>query len=285
LGGRVGVACNATGFAGGGGLAPGVYDSNEVSAAIKQMLGSTITSALGYSLVYNTLDNNKDPSRGVVASLSQDIAGLGGDSNYLRSSVDARSYTPLGGDYVGMIRGQGGYVVSTGNNGTSGSGLRILDQFFKGPELVRGFQPSGIGPRDLGSQFQDALGGAMYWGATAEVQFPLSFLPKELGIKAGIFADAGSLWGYKGGTNFNGVNAPYDNVNHICPTGTTGPNGGGGQKVDVCLADSSSVRTSTGVSLIWTSPFGPIRFDFAKALTKESYDKTQFFRFSGGTNF
>jgi outer membrane protein insertion porin family len=282
------TACNQTGFLGGGGLAAGVYDSNEVSAAIKQMLGSTITSSLGYSLIYNTLDNNKDPSRGVVASLSQDFAGIGGDSNYLRSSVDARSYTPLGGDYVGMIHGQGGYVLSTGNNGTSGSGLRILDQFFKGPELVRGFQPSGIGPRDLGSQFQDALGGAMYWGATAEVQFPLSFLPKELGIKAGIFADAGSLWGYKGGTNFNGVNAPYSGdpgAAHSCPTGTTGPKGTNANPVDVCLADSGSIRSSTGVSLIWTSPFGPIRFDFAKALTKESYDKTQFFRFSGGTNF
>src|SRR3984893_2197148 len=256
-------------------------DPNEVSAAIKQMLGSTLTSSIGYSLVYNTLDNNKDPSRGIVATLNQDFAGVGGDSNYLRNSLDARMYTPLGGDYGGMIRGQGGYVVSIGSNG--GNGLRILDQFFKGPELVRGFQPSGIGPRDLGSTFQDALGGAMYWGATAEVQFPLSFLPKELGIKAGIFADAGSLWGYKGGTNFNGVGNPYGSVlpQVPCPTGTTGPK----ENVSVCVADSNSVRTSTGVSLIWTSPFGPIRFDFAKALTKESYDKTQFFRFSGGTNF
>jgi outer membrane protein insertion porin family len=277
------TACNSVGYV--GILGTGPFDANEVSAAIKQALGSTVTSALGYSLVYNTLDNNKDPTRGFVVNLSQDFAGLGGESNYLRSSVDGRIYTPLGGDYVGMLRAQGGYVVSTGSNGTSGSGLRILDQFYKGPELVRGFQPSGIGPRDLGSTFSDSLGGSMYWGATAEVQFPLSFLPKELGIRAGIFADAGSLWGYKGGTNFTGVNAPYDGVNHICPTGTTGPKGTVANPVDVCLADSSAIRSSTGVSLIWTSPFGPIRFDFAKALTKEPYDKTQFFRFSGGTNF
>jgi outer membrane protein insertion porin family len=275
-------------FTGGGGLAGlplgSGYDANEVSAAIKQALGSTITSAIGYSLVYNTLDNNKDPTTGLMVNLSQDFAGLGGESNYLRSSMDGRIYRPLGGDYVGMLRAQGGYIVSTGSNGTSGGNLRILDQFFKGPELVRGFQPSGIGPRDLGSQFTDALGGSMYWGATAEVQFPLSFMPKELGIKAAIFADAGSLWGYKGGTTFNApANTPYGSgVGQIpCPTGTTGPK----NNVDVCLADSNSIRTSTGVSLIWSSPFGPIRFDFAKALTKESYDKTQFFRFSGGTSF
>jgi outer membrane protein insertion porin family len=263
----------------------GPGDPNEVSAAIKQMLGTTLTSSIGYSLVYNTLDNNKDPSRGVMVNLSQDFAGLGGDSNYLRNSVDGRIYTPLGGDYVGLLRGQAGYVAATGSNG--GGGLRILDQFFKGPELVRGFQPSGIGPRDLGSTFQDALGGAMYWGATAEVQFPLSFMPKELGLKAGIFADAGSLWGYKGGSSFAGIGNPYDGSDaaHTCPTGTTGPKGSAANPVSVCVADSSSIRSSTGVSLIWTSPFGPIRFDFAKALTKESYDKTQFFRFSGGTNF
>jgi len=267
-------------------IGPGAHDPNEVSAAIKQALGTAITSAIGYSLIYNTLDNNKDPTTGLFVNLSQDFAGLGGDSNYLRTSADGRFYRPLGGDYVGMLRAQGGYVLSTGNNGTNGNGqLRILDQFFKGPELVRGFQPSGFGPRDLGSQFTDALGGSMYWGTTAEIQFPLSFLPKELGIKAAIFADAGSLWGYKGGTNFTGAAAPYDGVTHICPAGTTGLKGTVANPVDVCLADSGSIRSSTGVSLIWTSPFGPIRFDFAKALTKESYDKTQFFRFSGGTNF
>jgi outer membrane protein insertion porin family len=51
------------------------------------------------------------------------------------------------------------------------------------------------------------------------------------------------------------------------------------------LADSNSIRTSAGVSLIWQSPFGPLRFDFAQALMKEKYDKTQFFRFGGGTSF
>jgi outer membrane protein insertion porin family len=216
----------------------------------------------------------------MFVNLSQDFAGLGGDSNYLRSSADGRIYTPLGGDYVGMLRAQGGYVLSTGNNGAAGNQLRILDGFFKGPELVRGFQPSGIGPRDLGSQFSDALGGSMFWGATAELQFPLSFLPKELGIKAALFADAGSLWGYKSGTTFTAV-PPYDGITHSCPAGTTGPT----TNVDVCVADSNKIRSSTGVSLIWTSPFGPIRFDFAKALTKEPYDKTQFFRFSGGSTF
>lgn len=274
-------------FTGGGGLPglpPGsVYNPNEVSAAILQALGKTITSSVGYTLAWNSLDNNKDPTTGSYIAFNQDFAGLGGDTNYLRSSIEARHYTPLGGDFVGMVKGSAGYIAST-----NGKDLNILDGFFKGPELVRGFEPSGIGPRDIGSNFKDALGGSQYWSATAELQFPLSFLPKDLGLKAAIFADAGSLWGYKGSTTlanaYGGtITPPYNNGGLSCPsnankTGQTNP-------AFVCVADDNIIRSSAGVSLIWSSPFGPIRFDFAQALTKASYDKTQFFRFTGGTQF
>ncbi len=196
---------------GGGGLAPGVaYDPNEISAALKQALGKATTSAGGYTLAYNTLDDNKNPTTGLLITFSQDLAGLGGDTNYLKSAVEARYYRPLGGDFVGMLRGSAGYVAPWGSQN-----LRILDGFFKGPELVRGFQPNGIGPRDLGSQYTDAMGGQQFWSTTAELQFPLSFLPKDFGLKAGVFADAGSLWGYHGVTNITGINAPYGNPNAI----------------------------------------------------------------------
>ncbi len=253
-----------------------VYDANEVSSAIKQALGKTLTSSAGYTLTWNSLDNNKDPSLGNYVTFSQDFAGLGGDVSYLRSSVEARTYKPLWGDVVGMLKGSAGYIAATG-----GKQLNILDGFFKGPELVRGFEPAGIGPRDLGSGFQDALGGSQYWSATAELQFPLTFLPKDLGMKAAIFADAGSLWGYKGNTTLTQFGVPYGPGNP-CPTGTNKtPNTGS----SICVADDNTIRSSAGVSLIWSSPFGPIRFDFAQAITKASYDKTQFFRFTGGTQF
>ena len=53
----------------------------------------------------------------------------------------------------------------------------------------------------------------------------------------------------------------------------------------VCLADSSSVRASAGVSLLWNSPLGPLRLDIAKALKKESYDNEQLIRFGASTKF
>jgi outer membrane protein insertion porin family len=253
------------------------YNANEVSAAIKQALGTTLTSSVGYTLSYNSLDNNKDPTMGTLLTLNQDFAGVGGDAHYLRSSVEGRIYKPIVGDYVFMLKGSAGYITPLGG----GDKLNILDGFFKGPEIVRGFEPSGIGPRDIGSPFRDALGGSQYWSASAELQFPLTFMPKDLGIKAAIFADAGSLWGYKGDTNLTRFGTPYNNGGLDCPTAankTHGPS-------SICVADSDSVRSSVGVSLIWSSPFGPLRFDFAKAITKEPWDRTQFFRFSGGTQF
>jgi outer membrane protein insertion porin family len=152
--------------------------------------------------------------------------------------------------------------------------LRVLDGFFKGPELVRGFQTSGIGPRDMTRHTaKDPLGASVYAGASVEVQFPLFFLPKEFGMRGAVFADAGTAFDYAGKTNFHGYNAPGGCAKNSKLTG------------DLCLADDASLRSSVGASLLWTSPLGPLRFDFAYALTKEDYDRTQFFRFSGGGRF
>ncbi len=114
------------------------------------------------------------------------------------------------------------------------------------------------------------------------MQFPLSFLPKDLGLRAAIFADAGSLYDYNGPTVFPGV-AGWDAANSIVDCTKSGyatKNAAG-----ICVADDNKVRSSVGASLIWNSPFGPLRFDYAWALSKANYDDIQEFRFSGGTRF
>lgn len=254
---------------------------NDVSWALLEINNESIlTSAVGYTLSYNMLDNNKNPSNGYLLELKQDFAGLGGDTNYIRTTFDARYYMPVVGDAVVLFRGQAGNVSSWGNED-----LRITDNFFKGPDLVRGFAPNGIGPRDLASgQFgedMDALGGTMFWGATAELQFPLSFLPKDFGLKFAVFADAGSLWDYQGNTTFRNINGWEDNLVDCSALRSSSTQG----FANVCVADSDLIRSSAGISLIWQSPFGPLRFDYAWALTKEWYDEVQEFRFSGGTSF
>ena len=49
--------------------------------------------------------------------------------------------------------------------------------------------------------------------------------------------------------------------------------------------DTAMPRVAVGGSIIWDSPFGPLRFDLAYPLLKQPYDRTQFFQFGGGTRF
>jgi outer membrane protein insertion porin family len=239
-----------------------------VSNAILESVFSTIlTSQIGYSLVYNSLDNNKDPTSGIYASFSQDVAGLGGDSKFVKTAAEVRYYRPLTGDLVGMVKGSAGNVFAYG-----GESLRFLDHFNNSHTLVRGFATQGFGAQDINTFLtngMNTLGGTTYWAATAELQFPLWFMPKEIGIKSALFVDVGSLYNYEG------------NLNIPNPPGTTNSNCG----VPVCLFDDSSIRASAGVSLIWQSPFGPLRFDLGFPIAKGPYDRTQVFRFGGGAKF
>ncbi len=61
---------------------------------------------------------------------------------------------------------------------------------------------AGYGPRDLNTN--SALGGQTYWATTAEIRFPIPFVPDDLGIQGAVFADAGSLFGAGAGAK----NAP-----------------------------------------------------------------------------
>ena len=155
---------------------------------------------LGYTVAYNTLDNNRNPTAGLYAEFKQDFAGVGGDVNFIRSTADARSYYEMFSDVVAVLHLQGGHIAGWG-----GKDLRMLDHFQMGPNLVRGFAPSGIGPRDMtpGTNAGSAGRHACIWGASLEAQAPFSFLPKDAGLKGAVFADAGSLWDYKGPTSWN----------------------------------------------------------------------------------
>jgi outer membrane protein insertion porin family len=217
--------------------------------------GTMFESSVGYGFLYSTLDNQIDPRDGIYARFTQDVAGVGGDVRFLRSVADARYYQELiyGTDIVGMARIQGGNIVGLGED------VQTIDNFFKGGETIRGFSSYGFGARymDPGSEADGIpLGGKNYLAATAEIQFPLPVLPSDFGLRGAVFADAGTLFDID------------------APSGLSGT-----------IQDDASIRSSVGASVLWASPFGLLRGDFAYALTKESYDKTQIFRFSAGTQF
>jgi outer membrane protein insertion porin family len=247
------------------------FADGEASTAVKKELaaGAVFVSAPGYTLSYNTLDNNRAPTNGLIVEFKQDMAGAGGDVRNLKTTIDARLYNEIFPDVVGMVRVQGGYATGWG-----GQDLRMLDHFQGGPNMVRGFAPAGFGPRDLAqvnlcnqlgagvctNAEADALGGSMYWAASTEVQTPMPFAPKDFGMKLAWFADAGQLMDYRGPTTYL-------------------------DQLAVANSGNGNVRSSVGMGLLWDSPFGPLRFDLAYALTKEPYDHTQVFRFGGGTKF
>lgn len=217
------------------------------STAVKEAgeRGETLTSMVGYVLSYDRRDRPQRPTDGYYLFVGQDFAGLGGDVTYIRTTAGANFYYPITESVVASLSGEGGYIHGLGQD------VYLNDRFDVGGQNFRGFEDAGIGPRD--SLTGDSLGGNIYAIGTAEVSFPLG-LPEEYGIRASVFSDFGTL---------------YD----VDATGATS------------VLDDPSLRLSVGAGISWDSPFGPIRVDFAKALLKESYDKTQVFRFSFGTKF
>ena len=220
------------------------------SVAILAAAGTSNTSLVGYAINYDTLDSPIEPTSGVRATFAQDLAGLGGDVYFLRTSVKGEYYYSLFDGVVGLLGGSAGYTT-----GWNGEDVRILDRFFKGGESFRGFERSGIGPRDVANANQDAVGGQAFAIGTAEVTFPVG-LPEEFGVRGAVFTDVGTL--------FDSPSAP---------AGT------------VIKGSDAALRASVGVGILWKSPLGPVRFDLAEAILKESYDKTELFRFSIGTRF
>lgn len=224
------------------------------SSALCDQVGSYINSAVGYTLQMNYTNDPVRPTRGWAGSLRQDLAGLGGDVNYVKTEADASWYYGFTPNWVVSLQGSTGYI-----SGWNGDPIRINDRFFKGGNSFRGFETAGMGPRDLNTT--DALGGNFYAIGTVELTLP-NYLPEQYGIKTSLFADVGTL----------GV---LDDRYKLTTTGTTNAN----------IADELSLRASAGVSIHWKSPMGPIRFDISKVLSKEDYDKTESFRFSTSTQF
>ena len=244
-----------------------IYDVNTnaasgsvASLAIRQAEGVYITSLVGTSLTYDKRNHPKNPNSGYFLTGSADLAGVGGDVQYIRFLGEGRYYYPLTDKITFVSRVTGGYI-----QGWGGDEVRLIDVFYKGGETIRGFNKAGYGPRDLSTM--NALGGSTFWAATAEVRFPLPFVPEDIGLRGAFFADAGSLFG---------VSKTVSNLSGTVDTLT-------GNKFTV--ADSGKVRVSAGTSLIWDSPLGPLRADFGWALMKESYDAEQIFRFGASTKF
>jgi outer membrane protein insertion porin family len=213
--------------------------------------GNSLASLVGYTLFLDRRNDPIHPTGGFSARLSQDFAGVGGDVRYLKTEFSGAVYHGFTPEYVLSFTLKGGYIQSWG-----GDQVRINDRFFEGGDSFPGFQIAGIGPRDTNPNFQEALGGNLYSIGSLELSLP-NHLPEQYGIRTSLFTDVGTL-GLLDKDQTEGE-----------PT----------------VRDDLGLRASAGLSVFWTSPLGPIRLDFSQVLAKESYDKTEFFRFSTQTQF
>lgn len=224
------------------------------STALCDQVGSFLNSSAGYTLLVDRRNDPVRPTRGWTGNLRQDFAGIGGDVNYVKTEAEVSAYWGIAPEWVVTAQVSTGYV-----SGWGGDPIRINDRFFKGGNSFRGFETAGIGPRDLTTT--DALGGNFYVVGTLEMTVP-NYLPEEYGIRTSVFADVGTLGLLDSRYTVNSSGLPDSNI-----------------------VDELALRASTGVSIHWRSPMGPIRFDISKVLGKEDYDKTESFRFSTSTQF
>ena len=218
---------------------------SDSSPYIRDEEGDRTSSIVGQSFTYDTRDDRFLPNEGFYFRYDQDVAGLGGDNQWLKQELRTDWYYSLMPDVVMDVGVAGGYIFAFGNET-----VHLSDRFFIGGAGFRGFALAGLGPRDV--IYDDALGGNAYYVGTAELRFPLG-LPEELRIYGRTFAQAGSL-----------TDIDID-----------GPG----------IADSGSIRASAGVGISWISPLGPLAVDFAVPFVKEDYDQTEEFRVSFGTRF
>lgn len=213
-----------------------------------------VKSSVSAGLVYNTIDDEKNPHEGIFASASLEYAGLGGSANFVSLTGRATAYKTIAEDLdvVGMLTIGGGHIEGIGVGG-----LRSFDLFRSSSKIIRGFKSNGIGPYDtavVGST-EAQVGGTSYVHASAELQFPMPILPESIGLRSAVFVDAASVFGTDpavpgtiAGTGFN-------------------------------------IRSSAGASLIWDSPFGPLRFDYAFPIKKLPTDRVQHINFGVATKF
>jgi outer membrane protein insertion porin family len=281
--------------------------------------GSRISSVLGYTLSFNRTNDFIEPTRGWELTWSQDLSGLGGDVNNLRTETRGAIYRGLFPGIVASAHFDAGFI-----EGWNDDTVRVNNRFFKGGNSFRGFDVAGIGPREVeyryeveeialargvnppllsapqldanGVQLTDDNGNLLYLAAqrddSGNLRDPLILPYNALGGKMYAIGSvelsfpipyAPEELGIDGAlfAEFGTVGLLDDiDRNRRADVGDA-VNGFSAFRVD----DSASLRASAGVSIFWDSPFGPVRFDFSEVLAKEEYDRTESFRFSTNTRF
>jgi outer membrane protein insertion porin family len=135
--------------------------------------------------------------------------------------------------------------------------LPFFENFFVGgPQSVRGFEASTLGPRETNPDYAP-VGGNLKFAGSVELFAP----PPVEGdfaktLRIGLFFDFGNVW-------------ETTATDLVTPTGF----------------DLGELRYSTGLSLAWLSPVGALSVSVAYPLNAKEEDNTQIFQFTFGQGF
>ncbi|SFC56281.1 outer membrane protein assembly factor BamA [Tropicimonas isoalkanivorans] len=218
----------------------------------EQEMGGLAAVSAGYTLAYSTLSTGLDPTSGLLFQFSQDFGVRDDNASFVTTEALLRARKAIWNEEINLrAEIEGGSVVFSGGDS------RIMERYSLSNK-IRGFEPNGVGPRDLAVENEDVLGGNYFAVARMEADFPLG-LPEEYGILGGVFLDVGTVWG-------------LDNT-------------AGGPAGDDEVDDDLYWRSAAGVSLFWDTPLGPLRFNFSRPIMKKVYDEEQNFEFTVSTRF
>ena len=222
------------------------------SLILQQDQGKISKSEVAFDYLFDGRDSIIKPKNGYLFRTDLTVSGIGASNSFIKGSAKGKFYNSFFNDlitFTGEL--EGGFMQM--QNGFS----RTVDRFSLGGRSLRGFQYGQIGPREG----DEPLGGEKYAVSRIEANFPIG-LPKELGFYGGLFAEAGSLWGLN-----------YDeNKLNIEPNEL--------KSVD------SKIRSSIGFTLYWSTPIGPLQFNWAKPQQYLSgIDKTENFSFNIASQF
>ena len=222
--------------------------SDSASIFIKEQMGKFTTSAIGHSLTYDRTDSRILPKNGYLIVGSQEFAGVGGNTKYLKHELDGKYFKSfVENKYTLKLSAAAGHI-----KGVNGKKVRISDRFNLGDSSLRGFAPGGIGPRD--KKTDEGFGGQKYYTVSSELNFPLG-LPQEFNVTGAVFADAGSLWD--------------------ADSKSSTPEG---------FYNDKAMRASVGFGFIWITKIAPIKVYWGFPMKKQKYDEKQTFHIQFSTN-
>ncbi|MBO6868118.1 MAG: BamA/TamA family outer membrane protein [Thalassococcus sp.] len=217
-----------------------------LSAIIVDDLGSSEAYGLEAQLTWSDKDRAEVLQTGSVLSLG--IATTFSNEDYRDwSSYNVRGETTVAafGQSVLFVGLGGGAVQSKSDENR----IHVLDRIFSNSDLPRGFAWGATGPIDPVTD--DALGGTRYVAGTVELMAPL---PRP-GMAVGAFVDAGSVWDL------------------------------GDLASDGVIDDDYDLRSSTGLSLIWSSNHGRLRASVAEPISYNDDDDLERFSFQFTASF